>query len=402
MLKDKKKIALISFLITSFILRFYLSFFDGYEIDINCFRAWSHSATTFGLSSFYESVWCDYPPFYIYILYIVGNLYNGLFLESFDIYSPFFVVLLKMPANIADIIIGILIFTVINKKSGYKPAFITMAVYVLNPAAIFDSAIWGQVDSVYTLLILLSIVFLDYEKPELSCAFFAISVLTKPQSLILGPVIALYILKKYNIRRSFVSASTALLVFIAFSAPFFYKGSFDRLLELYTGAAASYAYTSLNACNIWAFAGFWVSDAEVFLLISYRTWSLIFMGIYVALILYNVYRGNLSLNLAAFCMFLGFFMLPTRIHERYLFPIFAFLALEMVKDSKLRIVYGAFSATFFANLFFALKLLNDKTFIESNYFPLYIVSIVNILLFIYVLYHLFRSKKLVIWESKSS
>ena len=403
MLSDKKKIAsVVLFLATSFVLRLYLSLNDGYELDLNCFMVWSQTATNVGLSSFYDSVWCDYPPFYIYILYFVGNFYKALFSSAFDLSSPIFIVLLKMPANIADIIIGLLLFTVINKKNDYKTAFIVMASYVLNPAIIFDSAVWGQVDSIFTLLIFLSIILLNDDRPELSCACFAVSVLTKPQSLILGPLIALFILKKYKFKRSFKCASVSLLVFIALSIPFFYKGSIGRLfglaelIEMYTGAAASYAYTSLNACNLWGvLTGFWVKDSEVFI-ISYRTWSLILMGIYVTLILYNVHRGNLSPNLAAFCLYLGFFMLPTRIHERYLFPIFPFLALEMVLDQKLRYIYGAFSATFLANLILALKVLNNKTFIPGDYYFMYVISAVNILLFMYVLYHLFKSKKLII------
>lgn len=393
MFSDKKKIAIVIFLTTSFIIRFYYSFFEGYEIDINCFRAWSQTVTNVGPLAFYDNVWCDYPPFYMYILYLVGSFYKVLFSSHFDIYSPFFVVLLKMPANLADISIGLLLFTIINKKSDYNTAFITMAVYVLNPAIIFNSSVWGQVDAVYTLFLLLSIVFLNYDKPELSCVFFAVGVLTKPQSLILGPLIALFILKKYDIRRSFICASTALLVFLGLAFPFVYKNPISKLIEIYTGAASSYAYTSLNACNLWGLAGFWVPDDKVFL-VSYRTWSLILMGIYTALILYNVYRGNLSPNLAAFLMFLGFFMLPTRIHERYIFPAFAFLALEMVFDHKLRWIYGALTVTFLINLNLALKLLNNKTFIPSDYSLMYVVSFVNVLLFIYILYHMFKSKKL--------
>ena len=46
--------------------------FDGYETDMNCFKAWSGYAASVLPWDFYDSVWCDYPPGYLYILSLVG------------------------------------------------------------------------------------------------------------------------------------------------------------------------------------------------------------------------------------------------------------------------------------------------------------------------------------------
>ena len=51
------------------------SLYTGHESDMNCFYAWSEMLSRDGLGAFYESeAFTDYPPGYMYILGILGNL----------------------------------------------------------------------------------------------------------------------------------------------------------------------------------------------------------------------------------------------------------------------------------------------------------------------------------------
>jgi len=140
----------------SFIIRIYLSQFDGYKVDVLDFKIWSRTVYYNGILNFYSSTWSDYPPFYMYILWIVGALYKSLFSFSFNIDTTLFTILIKAPANIADIATSFLIFLIVKKYSGFNAAYISMIFYAFNPAIIYNSAIWGQVDSVNTLFILLA------------------------------------------------------------------------------------------------------------------------------------------------------------------------------------------------------------------------------------------------------
>ena len=65
-------------------------------------------------------------------------------------------VLVKLPAIIADLGIGVLLFAIAKRFTRATVAFGVAALYVLNPAVIFISAKWGQVDAVAGFFVLLS------------------------------------------------------------------------------------------------------------------------------------------------------------------------------------------------------------------------------------------------------
>src|SRR3990170_5293269 len=69
-------IAIVIALSVSFIIRMYLSQFEGHKYDIALFKNWSRGVYLTGFSDFYHSVKSDYPPLYIYILWAVGAFYK--------------------------------------------------------------------------------------------------------------------------------------------------------------------------------------------------------------------------------------------------------------------------------------------------------------------------------------
>ncbi|MFC7441845.1 hypothetical protein [Laceyella putida] len=62
---------------------------DGHPGDMNFFKNWATSAAK-DLSGFYINGSSDYPPFYIYILYLVGKI------ASVPAMSPYFTLLLRL------------------------------------------------------------------------------------------------------------------------------------------------------------------------------------------------------------------------------------------------------------------------------------------------------------------
>src|SRR3989344_6049854 len=72
----------------------------------------------------------------------------GFFVKYF--YDNGYYLLLKLPAILADLGIGILIYNVVQKIKPDKALFAS-AFYVLNPLTIFLSGIWGQTESVIAL-----------------------------------------------------------------------------------------------------------------------------------------------------------------------------------------------------------------------------------------------------------
>ncbi len=409
-MNGKSKIYMwISLILVSLIIRIYLSQFEGYGSDIWYFKIWSRAAYYNEFQDFYATVWSDYPPFYIYILWFVGFIYK-FFSSSFDINTAAFTILIKSPANIIDIITSFLIFMIVKKYSGFKTAFLIMLSYLFNPAIIYNSAIWGQVDSINTIFILLTLFFMVSGKLELAGISMAIAILTKPLSLLILPLFIILTIKILRIK--ILSIKTQILrlteismissgVFVILALPFYFRSLkitdiLVKIIRPYTTGYNEYSYTSLNAFNLWAYPGFWKPDDIPFLFLSYRIWSYILFGTLFLYILYVTVktRDNRIIYFASAVLFFGFFMLFTRVHERYLFPMFAPLAIMMYMDRRLVFIYLTMTFTFLFNLYYVLHFSHTSQSIQYGDPYVFITSAINLGVLIYAIYCLSTFKKI--------
>ena len=140
-----------------------------------------------GFSEFYKSEsFTDYPPGYMYILYVIGAI-RSLFGMAYD--SAATRLLVKLPAIIADMGAGWLIYRVASRHTKEIGAAVISAVYLFCPAVILDSAVWGQTDAVFTFFVALVCYLVTERKLIPSYFVFAVGILIKPQTLIFTPVL---------------------------------------------------------------------------------------------------------------------------------------------------------------------------------------------------------------------
>jgi Gpi18-like mannosyltransferase len=129
-------------------------------------------------------MWSDYPPGFLYVLALVGWV-RGVF--GWELLSPVFNFFTFLPAMLADLAIGYVIYRLARRFSAVF-ALAIAAMWVFNPAIILISSVWGQVESVFLLPLLLSLVFLREKKLLPAYLLYGAAILIKPQSLFLGPV----------------------------------------------------------------------------------------------------------------------------------------------------------------------------------------------------------------------
>ena len=117
-----------------------------------------------------------------------------------------------------------------------------------------------------------------------------------------------------------------------------------------------------------------------------------FVVLFFAYLAYLVYRRR-DAEMYMYLMFLlplGFFMLSTRMHERYLFPCLLFLAPLLPRRKHLWGFFGVLTITYYLNLWYILRALNSEYFLAA-YEPFGIaVSIVNCGLFVAAMAEGFR------------
>lgn len=314
----------------------------------------------FNFADFYSpDVFTDYTPGYLYILSFLGFLKNSL-----AIGDNYYFLVLKIPALISDILIGLIIYKEIAKSFSRKTALLAAGIMLFNPVTLFNSAVWGQIDSVLTLFMLLAVIKIQDHKLSSSLIFFSLAVLIKPQAAAIAPLYFLSLLTKFKLVNLIKILFIPIAVAFILSVPFFPEQTLINLGKHILNTAAQYPYTSLNAYNFWGAVGFWIKDYTIWTGLAYRYWGYIFLFAYWTITFFFYFRKKLSFFALAALGTLAFFFLPTKVHERYLYPaiIFLILLLPFYKTRLLLFLIGVLSLLHFLNLYYVYVYYNEIYF----------------------------------------
>lgn len=378
------------------LLRFFLAAaMNGYETDINCFIGWTNRLHEVGLRSFYsKEVFSDYPPGYLYILYMVGFIKE---VFSIDFNSALGHILIKMPAILCDMAAGLLIYRIgIYYKKKPALCFGFAAAYIFNPAVLINSSIWGQVDSVFTLFIVIACYEMIKGNLPLSYFMFAIAVVIKPQSLIFTPVILYGFFKeifknhKFDLKRfsrQCLWALGAVVFMIVLMAPF----GILTVVNQYIDTLTSYPYASVNAYNFWSMLGLnWAPQTELLFVIPYYKLGTVFIFAIVGITCYFAYKGRKDESIPYFLavsIITGMFCLSVRMHERYWYPVLIFLLLLYVAKQKKYwlVLYGAATISHYLNVSDVLN--NFGTDYAANNSKTVLYSVFTVIIYSCILFY---------------
>jgi hypothetical protein len=183
-------------------------------------------------------------------------------------------------------------------------------------------------------------------------------------------------------------ASASCATFVVVALPFYLDTSILDLFKLYFNSYIQYPYNSLNAFNLWAFEGMFQPDNTQFLFMTYRMWGYLMFGLIFMYVSYFILKtkDDKSIYIACAILFFAFFMFFTRIHERYLFPMFAPLAVAMTLDRRFSYVYVLGTLTFLFNLHSVLEETKTGIAIPDGEFLIPITVGINLILLIYTIY----------------
>lgn len=337
--KRTGKIYLVILLLVSLLLRIIFIGAEGGEGDIGLFRGWSEIVAKVGFSEFYSSVeFCDYPPGYLYILLPVAHLMNT-FSDTID---P--IVFLKIPAIIFDLLTITVIYFFAVKNLSVKKATIITIFFAINPMAIVNSAIWGQVDSIFTFFLIVCIYALMREKYEFAAMLFAIALVLKPQALLLAPIFIYIFFQKirldapYWIKRLMLCVLAFGVIFYLLILPFGNSLNPFWIVPFYMNTIGGYSYVSLNAYNFWWAIGIgWIEDSAMLGPLSCANWGylMIVISVIACGILFLRGKHKSKLYYIGALLLASIFMLSCRMHERYLFPAAVLFVFAYIYDGKL-------------------------------------------------------------------
>ena len=377
----EEKMVIFTLLVVGLLLRIAAStLMEGYSGDINLFKNWASTAAN-GLSQFYSNARsADYPPLYIYVLALIGKI------ASLPACNSYYVLLLKLPAIIADIITSYFIYRLGKKHFTGVVSLFLGAFYIFNPAIFIDSTFWGQVDSIFTLLIIFALFLLSEKKIVFSSVIFTAAILMKPQGIIFFPVLFFELVHERRMKNFIYAAVSAMITGFLIILPFSLNQESPLwIFKLYLNTISEYPYASVNAFNFFSFIGAnFKNDATTLFLFNYHTIGMIFIVV-ITLISWFVYiKGNNKnfVSAIATLQIAGVFTFSAGMHERYLFPVvaLAILAFINLKDRRFIVLAIGFSLTSYINISTILFNINSSNF----NILLKITSLLNIILVIYL------------------
>jgi Gpi18-like mannosyltransferase len=378
----------------AFLVRLLVSPLFTHTSDMGLWKYWAQDIERIGFNGYFnQAAWTDYLPFYFYILFILGKI--SVF---FNVQSD---LLFKMPGIIADLISGLVIFSLLANLSIKKRLLIT-SLYLFNPAVFANSAMWGQVDGIGAMLILLALYAFQKKRAILVGLFLSMAVLFKPLYLIAIPIflVAYFKVDKSKIINLFSSiAIFTFLITVPFAENILYTP--QLIFERYSASLGQYHYASVNAFNFWGSLGKnWVSDEIKFLGVDYHSWgSLLFINFFLVILVSlllekstykNIFKSLVfTICVAFFCVF----TFATRAHERHLFTVLPFLVLLFNETITFKITYILVSILYLFNLYFGIKYLQSG-FVFNNMVVQIISSLVTITCVLLTIYGIF------IWKRK--
>ena len=339
------------------IVRLVLAPFGRYDTDnaVLAFRA--SRIASLPLRSLYatNAGVIDHLPGDLWFMWYVTNAYSALVTHP-DYLSRSFLIVTKLVPIGTDVAAAFALFLLGRDLAGPKAGVLAAALYAFNPGPIFIASIWDQWDSISTCALLFAIWFFVRRRYAFAAAALTYSALIKPQYSAIGLLFALAFFR-WNVlpflRAAFakrgswralarpigaalgaVAAAvvTAAGLLVPFGVGFWPLNTQFDIWERIEYVYRVHDETSENAFTLWAtpLVGNGVNDWQFhFLGLEIGTWGRIFLGLglVAVLALWWIRGSERAFVWACLAMTFCLFMLPTRIHERYLFPTVALAVL---------------------------------------------------------------------------
>ncbi|MCR5609100.1 MAG: glycosyltransferase family 39 protein, partial [Lachnospiraceae bacterium] len=397
-LSAEYKAARVLITVSAVIIRIVCGFKYDVHTDLSCFKYWANHMYEVGPLKFYDTAsFADYPPGYMYILWIVAFFEKIFGIDSGSSMGTLFI---KSPAIIFDIATAYIIYAIAKKHLNEHSALVCFIMYIFNPVVILNSAVWGQVDSVFGLGIFLMCYFIYIGKVNYSYFCFFAALLIKPQALMFAPVLlggmgeqVIIDNSDENKKLKFKFDKSALFeqgawllgaiaAFILIISPF----NLLTVFEKYKSTMGSYEYASVNAYNLWCMFGLdWIGQDHIMLGMKYQTIGTIFIAIIcitVLIIWLKNTRDKSRYFMIGIYLCVGVFTLSVRMHERYIYPALILMLLLFIVDKKPKLLwfYGAFSIAHFYNAAHVLFYYDPSNFDRRN-IVIILVSLLHVILF---------------------
>ncbi len=339
----------------------------GHPYDVRTMLAWSQIARTQGLAAIaghslvategkahggqpYAPISFPYPPLLTYLFWIAGKVAADGELERT-------IKLLNMGGVVAC---GVVLFALLRRlRVAPTMATFVAGAYMLNPAILFDSAIWGQTDAFVALFLLIGAAGAALGSASLLWAGILLTVLTKQAGGLFGIIILALGVARLGVRQMLRGLVPAVVIVFMVLAPLLLAGMHPSatyrpitatiLASVMKTADIGYAVVSQSAFTLWSTVSVvegahgWdrlaLSDAAPSRLgVSYFVLSRLVFGLFALCLMIVVFLRERSIFRSAFVVIatyaVGAVVLLTRVSPRYMYFGLLFAAASLPWTSR--------------------------------------------------------------------
>jgi len=322
--------------------------YHHYDV-VDCFLAWSRASEgtrpwVIYLAEFPDD--CDYPPVVPYLLTVVDAVRGAAGAPETGALA---ITLLKLPSLLAIAALVPLCLRGLRRPFGERAAWIAALLGAASPPLFVNAAAWGQFDALLALMLAAALVALLNQRPAWAGAALGAALGTKLVAVLALPAAAVWIWRRLGPRALAASAGAGALTLALLFAPYVAAGAGPRMLRAYSEAVGYYPFRTAEAYNGWylldrfdiAVRGLPARDARrdtrpALGPLTQRDVGLVALAAGMLFLMAALWRHptDYGLVLAAAMSFFAFFMLPTQVHQRYLVPAAALLAVGATQSRR--------------------------------------------------------------------
>ena len=366
--------ALLALLAAALVVRLALAPFHGFFYDLQAYVTWgrlldhhflhfySIASTTDVANATRYGYLPNYPPLTVYLYGALDAIY-GLAAHAVGAHptynvslSPALAVYMRLPIIAADLGLVALIYILARRRWPVRASLAVAASYAFSPAVLFDGALWGQTDGLFTLAVVVSLLCAFRGRALWAGVLVALAVTLKPQPVIFAPLIPLYLLRWFGWREALRSIGAMIAAGAVICAPYLLPPHPEILIFVRVAKQVALAkpWATLDAMNLWWAFGVirQPSSAPVVGSLSPDVIGVALFAAIFALVGVGMWRERSleRLMLGAGIIATAFFTVTTLQHERYLFPAMALFLLAALSNRRHLLPYVLVTVVSFFNM----------------------------------------------------
>lgn len=374
------KIFLITVILLSLIIRLY--FVPWHSSDYNThLKNWFIHFQENGFSGF-KNIYdiANYPALYMIIICLISFLPDF----SIEVLPDLSIILyIKLVSIIADYFLAYMVYKIIKYYTNKEyMALISLACVLFSPIVLFNSALIGQADGIYSSFIILSLYLFYKEKYAKAFLIYGIAFALKLQSIFILPfIILLYIKNRFHLKYFLLILIPHIISSLIATI---FGANFIKALTILGGQTHPNLSNRAPSLPALIFRG---APFEQFYKYMFMTFFIILAIMLCTIFLYMFIKQKNKLNLDTFILWaltISFsmpFILPS-MHERYFYiseilaliyafikPKYAYITVLLYFATFSRYVYSSYLQEFpAAVLMLIVFVLLMRTLIKENKF----------------------------------